>query len=199
MANEAPFLIRPTGESSFALDLYKKGILRRRKYVLFFERYTGEMNYLPESPGETTLRLSIEAAGLACRDESLKPKERRELTELVKGEILGADRFEWIEFRSQRAEAIRSNGIRLEGTLTLRGIEKPAALNITVVRLGNNRLELDATATLSLNDFGAKPASGGFTDQVELRVLLWPERGQATNHPGVRAAASSDARTGTRA
>jgi polyisoprenoid-binding protein YceI len=179
--NDTRYIIRPTGESSVAAQVFKSGLMARRKHVLFLQQYSGEVDYDCENPENSRVQLVFDATSVVCRDQWLKPEKRQSFLAFVQKEILAADDHEKITFSSNRINRISSTRFQLEGTLNLRGRAKPVLFEVVVIQNGKDRLEIDGTAQLRMSDYGIDRPTAlfgliGTKDEVVLRFLLWPER-----------------------
>jgi polyisoprenoid-binding protein YceI len=179
--NDTHYTIRPTGESSVAAQVFRSGLMARRKHVLFLQQYNGEVDYDCENPENSRVQLVFDATSVVCRDEWLKPEKRQSFLAFVQKEILAADDHEKITFSSNRINRISSTRFQLQGTLNLRGRAKPVIFEVVVIQNGKDRLEIDGTAQLRMSDYGIDRPTAlfgliGTKDEVVLRFLLWPER-----------------------
>ena len=179
--NESAYTIRPTNESSVAIQVFQSGLMATRKRVLFLERYHGKVDYDHANPERSRVELVFEANSVVCRDESLKPEKRQSLMSFIQKEILAADRHSQIAFSSDRIERKSPTRFQLEGTLNARGSSRPMLFEVVVIPKGKDRLEIDGTAKIKLSDYGIdRPTSlfglVGTKDEIALRFLLWPER-----------------------
>ncbi len=181
VTNDTRYIIRPTGESSVAAQVFKSGLMARRKHVLFLQQYSGEVDYDCENPENSRVQLAFDATSVACHDQWLKAEKRQSFLAFVRKEILAADDHEKITFSSNRINRITSTRFQLEGTLNLRGRAKPVLFEVVVIRNGKDRLEIDGTARLRMSDYGIDWPTAlvgliGTKDEIVLRFLLWPER-----------------------
>jgi polyisoprenoid-binding protein YceI len=179
--NDTRYIIRPTGESSVAAQVFRSGLMARRKHILFLQQYSGEVDYDCENPENSRVQLVFDATSLVCHDEWLKPEKRQSFLAFVQKEILAADDHEKISFSSNRINRISSSRFQLQGTLNLRGRANPVLFEVVVIQNGKDRLEIDGTAQLRMSDYGIDPPTAlfgliGTKDEVVLRFLLWPER-----------------------
>jgi polyisoprenoid-binding protein YceI len=184
LTNETRFTIQPTSDSSVAVQVFKSGLMAKRKHILFFQRYRGLVEYDSEHPENSRVEVSFDANSVVCRDEWLKPIKRLELLAFVQREVLDADRHEQIAFASDRVVRKSPTRFELVGTLGIRGSSKPVAFEVVVLQNGKDRLEIDGTATIKLSDFSIERPSAlfgliGTKDEIKLRFVLWPERAAA--------------------
>jgi polyisoprenoid-binding protein YceI len=178
---QSTYLVRPTSESSVAVQIFKSGLLTRRKHVLFFQQYRGELDYDCEKPEDSRIKLVFIASQVVCRDEWLTHEKRQSFLDSVRKEMLATDHHEEITFSSARIKRISPTRFELEGTLTLRGIVSPVVFELVAIQHGKDRLEIDGTARFKMSDYGIDRPSAffgliGTKDEVVLRFLLWPER-----------------------
>jgi polyisoprenoid-binding protein YceI len=184
LTNETRYTIRPTSESSVAVQVFKSGLMARRKHTLFLEHYSGLVDYDSEHPEKSRVEVFFDANSVVSRDEWLKSEKRRELVAFVQNEILAVDRHAEIAFSSGRVERKSSTRFELEGTLSIRGNSRQVGSEIVVLTHGKDRLEIDGTARIKLSDFDIDRPSAffgliGTKDEINLRFLLWPERAAA--------------------
>jgi polyisoprenoid-binding protein YceI len=64
--NESRFIIRPTSDSSVAAQVFKSGLMARRKHVLFLQQYSGEINYDCENPENSRVQLVFDPTSVVC-------------------------------------------------------------------------------------------------------------------------------------
>lgn len=181
---KARYEIRPSSESTLALEVFKKGLLAGKRHILFFERYAGELHYDQENPESSNMRLVVESRSIACSDKWLKPKQRKKVISFALSEMLAADRFPEIVFASTRITKKLSNLYELQGDLAMRGTVRPVSIHLAAKRIGAERLELDGEATIRMKDYGMEPPSAvlglaGTKNKMGLRFLLWAEQVKA--------------------
>ena len=144
------------------------------------ERFTIEI-------GDAGIRGRFDAASLrvVCaqsggKDDpaALSDRDRREIEATIVRHVLDASRFPFVEFRS--GSVAPSPGARIEGTLSIRGHDRPLALD---VRREGERAVVEAI--LHQPDFGIRPYSamlGALRIRPDVRVRLttpWPAQGRS--------------------
>ncbi len=181
ISNGHTFSIYRTSESSLAVELFKTGLMGRRKHVLFFERYQGTLDYDFDQPERSRGEIIVEANSLMCRDEGVKPEKRKEMAETFRAAMLDAETHPRIVLRTgeMRREAHRKFDVT--GELMFRGISKAIKAEVMAVPVGAQRIELDVRARFKMSDFGITPPKAmmglvGTQDEVAIRCLLFPER-----------------------
>lgn len=175
------YKILPSNDSTLAVELYKTGLMKRKKHLLFFEQFEGELWYLPGHPESSQVKMTMHAASLVCRDKWLRPKRQEEVARYARKEILGADLYPRITFASDRMAEKRIRGFAVEGILRIRDMARTVNLNLVVNQTKPETLQIDGDATFRLSEFEVlRPSSFfgliGTKDEVLIRLLLWATR-----------------------
>jgi len=179
------YMIRPTSESSISLEIFRRGLLSRKKHVLFFESYGGELEYDAKEPHNSRFTLRIDTESAVCRDAWLKPEKRKRVVLETKSEMLSVGQFPQIIFSSGAIQRNARHRFEVTGTLTIHGDAKAVTLSTALIMVGQNRIELDASGSVELTGYGLKvPPSlaglWGVKPDAGLRLLLFPERAPAS-------------------
>ena len=179
------YQIRPSTESTFALEVAKTGLMTSKKHVLFFEQYTGEVDYDSERPENSSVRLTVEARSVTCKDAWLKKKEqRKKIVDTAVNDMMAAGQHPQLAFSSTRISAKPHGQFEINGNLTVRGISKPIMFVAAAKPSGIDRLEIDGDAEINLKDYGLRPPSSmagliGTKSKMTLRFLVWAEKFRA--------------------
>jgi len=176
---EIQYTISASDDSTIAVEVYKTRLMRKRKHLLFFRSFSGCFLHAPDRPENSRLDLTIDATSIICRDQWLRPRQQRRVTEYVRNVALAADRRPQIRFSSSRLTPKSLRGFVVEGVLNVGGITRVLKLNLVLSPRSNARLQLDADAAVRLSDFGIKPPSSRFglvgtKDEALIHLLLWP-------------------------
>jgi polyisoprenoid-binding protein YceI len=175
------FEIHPSTESTFTLEVFKTGLQAGKKHFLFFEQYAGEIDYNAKAPEESAVRFTVEARSVTCKDQWVKPADRKKVVEAALNDMMAASQYPQITFESSSIAGTGKGQFEISGGLTVRGITKPIVFQAAVKPVGELRLEIDGDAQISLKDYGLKGPSAelglvGTKDQMLLRFLVWAER-----------------------
>jgi polyisoprenoid-binding protein YceI len=173
-----------SNDSSVAVEAFERGLFRKRRLILFFESFSGAFFHSLDSPQSSRLELQVDAASIVCRERSLSSGKRRRITQCAREVVLAAGQYPQIVFRSTSLTEKPLRGFVMQGDLTIRGITRTTKANLGLSEMSNDRLQLDADATIRLDDFGIKPPSSLFgltnlSQEAMVHVLLW------TNTPGL--------------
>jgi polyisoprenoid-binding protein YceI len=172
------YTISPSGDSTLAIEISKTGLSRRKKHLLFFERFSGEMCFAENNPAAFKLTLSVDAASVVCRDDKLSEKKRRAISEFVRNNVLAATGHPEIRFTSNSIRAKALRGFVVEGTLKIRDTARTVEVSTVLSPRRADYFQIDGDATLRLSDFALPRPSTlfgliGTKDEAPLRILLW--------------------------
>jgi polyisoprenoid-binding protein YceI len=181
IAEQTFYTILPSNDSTLAVEVYKTGLMKRKKHLLFFEQFRGELCYVPEHPETSKVKMTIDVASLVCRDKWLKTKRQQHVSGYTRKEILAADQYPHITFVSNRVTTKRIRGFAVEGALSIRNKTRPVNLNLVVNQTKPEMLQIDGDAVFRLSEFGIRQPSSlfglvGTKDEVLIRLLLWATR-----------------------
>jgi polyisoprenoid-binding protein YceI len=152
----AEYRIAPAAGSRMELQVEKTGFLRGKKHVFLFEKYEGTLQYHPEKPESSTVRLRIDAGSISCKDTWLSAKDLVKVQKYALEEMLAAERYAYIEFASTEIRSTGPGQFQAAGMLTIRGIGKPATVAVNA-KEHEASLELIGSAVVRLPDYGLKP------------------------------------------
>jgi polyisoprenoid-binding protein YceI len=175
------YTILPSNDSTLAVEVYKTGLMKRKKHLLFFEQFRGELCYVPERPETSRVKMTIDVASLVCRDKWLKPKRQQHVSSYTRKKVLAADQYPHITFASNRVTTKRIRGFSVEGVLSIRNMTRAVNLNLVVNQTKPEVLQIDGDAVFRMSEFGIRQPSSlfglvGTKDEVLIRLLLWATR-----------------------
>lgn len=170
--------ISPSLDSTLALEVFKTGLKRGKKHILFFENFHGELAYVKERPESSRLDVMIDANSVVCRDSWLRTRQQKQVTSFAKTQALDTAHHPEVRFASSRVSAKPLRGFLVEGVLALRGTTRNIRLNVVLTAMSRGRFQIDGDAALRLSDFGIHPPSSlfglnGTQDEALIRLLLW--------------------------
>jgi polyisoprenoid-binding protein YceI len=180
----ARYLIRPSAESTFTLEVSKTGLMAGKKHFLFFEQYAGEVDYDSKRPENSSVTLTVEARSVTAKDAWVKKKEeRKKIVETAVNDMMAANQYPQLKFSSTRIAGKSKGQFEIQGDLTIRGIAKPITFVAAAKPSGIERLEIDGDAQINLKDYGVTPPSAllgliGTKSKMTLRFLVWAEKQQ---------------------
>jgi polyisoprenoid-binding protein YceI len=181
----ARYVIRPSAESTFTLEVSKAGLMAGKKHFLFFEQYAGEVDYDSKRPENSSVTLTVEARSVTSKDAWVKKKEdRKKIVDAAVNDMMAASQYPQLKFASTRITSKSKGQFEIQGDLTVRGITKPITFVAAAKPSGIERLEIDGDAQINLKDYGLKPPAAmlgliGTKSKMTLRFLVWAEKSSA--------------------
>lgn len=137
--------------------------------VANFGQVEGSITYDAQDVAKSSVQVTLPLAGL----DSFVPK----LDEHLKtADFFDAAKFPTITFKSTKVEAAGDNKLKVSGDLTVKGVTKPAVLDVTLNKAGEqamlkvNAIGFDATTALKRSDFGMSMAVPNVSDEIGIRI-----------------------------
>jgi polyisoprenoid-binding protein YceI len=161
--------------------------------VAHFGQVDGTITYDPQNVGASSVSVTIPLAGMnshvAAFDKHLRSAE-----------LFEADKYPNITFKSTQVEAAGEGRLRVAGDLTVKGVTKPAVLDVTLNKVGEHPMKkvptigFDATTTLKRSEFGIDYGIAvGVSDEIRIRITT--EASVAKSDAAPRAKASIPPKT----
>jgi len=124
-------------------------------------RYRASVRFQGDDVGSMELDLTIDADSLSLADQ-VKPADREEIERRMRGDVLEASRHPEIIYRAscvsyEKVEASRFR-IRVEGPLSLHGVEAPHAIDLEL-QIAKDGVRLRGDAQVRLSDHDIKPVT----------------------------------------
>jgi len=169
--------IRPDDRAFLELTVEKTGLLSGKKHLFSFSRYQGALLFDFDAPERSTITLVIVADSVFCRDTWLGAKDLRKVQDYTVKDMLAADRYPRITFKSTAIYKLDGNHYEAQGLLTIRDVSRPA----TVVVALNTRSDafplIEGSSRVRLTDFGLKPPTAalgtiGTKNEMLFRFVL---------------------------
>ncbi len=175
---EASYTISPSIDSTIAIELFKTGLLRRKKHTLFFEKFSGDLSYAVDQPGMSRASIVIDTRSVVCRDAWLNGRKQELVTQYARDEALVTEAHPEVRFSSSGITLKPLRGFVVQGELTICDVTQPVKVNVVLSARKHDTLQIDGDATIRLSDFGIKPPSSlfgliGTGDEALIRILLW--------------------------
>lgn len=147
--------VAPAPDSRFALEVEKTGILKGKKHLFLFERYTGLLAMDVQFPERSKIELEIEARSAVLKDDWVKPDDVKKILETAQMDMLDSAKYPKLRFVSTKISAAPNGHFTVLGDLTIRNVTNP--VTVAVVHKGSEVFE--GTATVKLTDYKLKPPS----------------------------------------
>ena len=143
--------------STYKIDLDHSTVGFKIRHLLSytqgqFNEFDGIFDYDPEKPENSKVEVTVKAASIDTnvkqRDDHLRSKD-----------FFDVEQFPPLSFKSTKFEALSPEKGKLEGLLTLHGVEKPISFDVDIHGIakdawGNVRSAFSAAAKINRKDFG---------------------------------------------
>jgi polyisoprenoid-binding protein YceI len=136
-----------------------------------FNKVHGSFTYDPENVAASSVEATIDIAsidtGVADLDEHLQSAE-----------FFDAAKFATATYKSTAVSEAGPGKLKVDGELTLHGVTRPVALEVTVNKIGLHAASnkpsagFDATASLVRSDFGIERFTQNVSDQIRLEITV---------------------------
>ena len=127
-----------------------------------------------EDPEQSSVEVTIQAASINTNDVNRDNHVRT-------NDFLNVDEYPTLTFRSTKVELGSSNGWKVTGDLTVRGVTRPVVLDVEFQGViddpwGNQRLGFSASGEIDRNEFGvsfnAALETGGFVVGPKVKLEI---------------------------
>ena len=170
------YRIQPASGNRLALEVEKTGLMRGKKHLFLFERYSGSLQYDAQKPAASHIELEIDAASAVLKDEWIGEKDRKKVLEYALHDMWDVANHPKLKFASTRIEPAGEKRFKVHGALVVRGISKPAEVDISLDGSANE-LKVDGVSAIKMTSYGLKPPSAalgtiGTKDQMTVSFTI---------------------------
>jgi len=135
-----------------------------------FPDFTGSFTYDAENPGASKVDVSIDTA-------SVDTRHAKRNVHIRSADFLDVKKYPKASFVSTSYEESGNGNAVLNGDLTLHGVTKPVALEVTKIGegkdpWGNYRAGFEGSTTITMSDFGMNYDLGEASRTVEIYVSI---------------------------
>lgn len=162
--------------SKFTVQAFATGILSAMGHnpTIAINRFTGEVDFSPETLNSKGFKLSIDAASLTVQDD-ISDKDRREIERIMNEQVLETTSYPTIFYQSLAVQITKLEEslylAALNGTLNFHGVIRNQPLTARIAVFGE-MLRASGDFTLRQSDYQVKPvvvAGGALKLKDELR------------------------------
>lgn len=151
--------------SQINVILTQEGMIRRRypTHRVVAKSFNGKIS-LPDDETKMAVEMEAEAKMMTNADELMSEFERKEFHNVLRNEMLEAEKFPTIRFVSVSVGNVKKSGDKrsftLNGDLILRGMTKRMSVPVNAT-ISEKELRAIGEAKLKQSDFGLKPFEKG--------------------------------------
>jgi polyisoprenoid-binding protein YceI len=162
--------------------------------VAHFGQVDGTITYDVQDVGASSVAVTIPLSGMNSHVEAFDKHLRS-------ADLFDADKYPTITFKSTKVESAGEGRLRVAGDLTVKGVTKPAVLDVTLNKVGEHPMKkvptigFDATTTLKRSDFGIAYAVPAVSDEIRIRITTEASVAKGDAAPAPRAQASIPPKT----
>lgn len=129
----------------------------------------GTINYDAKNVKASSVKVTLPLSGMDVYSVKFDQHIRSD-------QLLDTAKFPTIAFESTKVEAVGKGKLRVSGNVTVKGVTKPAVLDVTLNGQGvhpmakKEAIGFNATTTLKRSDFGLDYAVPMVSDEVTIRI-----------------------------
>lgn len=171
------YQVDPT-QGRFVVRVFSGGMLRMfgHDHTISIKDFSGSVEIVSPSLEQSSLRLKVKANSLAVSDAGVSAKDRTEIENTMRKQVLDVERFPEILFTSTRVTATKISEndyqVSLEGRLQLHGVTRTETIPVRVTVDGKD-LHARGEFPLRQSNYGIKPvAAAGGTVKVKNEIKL---------------------------
>jgi polyisoprenoid-binding protein YceI len=152
------------GQSNFTVQAFVEGLLSTFGHnpVIAIRDFGGEAEFVPGTLAGARVRMTIRADSLVITGD-VKEKDRREMEQQMRDDVLEVSRYPEIVFESKSVTASRIREgryrARVIGDLTLRGVTQPNLWIHAEVTFADERLRAQGEFSIRQTDYKIKPVT----------------------------------------
>jgi polyisoprenoid-binding protein YceI len=181
-AQPGAYRIHPGDATRLELEVEKSGLYSGKSHIFLFSRYQGDLDYDAANPEASRLTLVIEAASAELQDKWVNEKQFKEIVDFTFEEMLAADRYPEIRFRSKQVTRKGEFAFDVEGDLTIRDKTRPVRVAVTLENESGREVAFKGKAVIDMTAYGLKPPRAalgliGTKPEMQFRFFL-----KATRH-----------------
>ena len=152
------FLLGPSAlAATYKIDTDHTTVSFKIRHILtnvqgHFKQFEGSFDYDPDKPDTWKTEATIQTASI---DTNVAPRDKH----LRSPDFFDADQFKTITFKSTGVTDVTPTNAKLNGLLTIHGVQKPVTLNLDILGVakdpwGNTIASFTATTKVKRKDFG---------------------------------------------
>ncbi len=151
------FLSQPVSAATYTIDVDHTTVSFKIRHILShvqgqFRQFEGSFDYDPEKSETWKANATLQAASI---DTNVEPRDKH----LRSADFFDAEKYPTLSFVSTGVTDVTPTSAKLNGLLTIHGVEKPAVFDLQIHGVakdpwGNTRASFTATTTINRKDFG---------------------------------------------
>lgn len=171
LVGQQPLRLTPGPGQAFVLEVDKTGLMSGKTHRFVFPKFTGEVLESRDGPAKSQVTFAVSTREILCEDTWVSSKDRQKILEYARNEMLAANQYPELRFRSTSVASLGAGQYLVEGQLTIRDRTRAVPVNVQATP---DRW-FTGSATVRLSEFGLKPAKaalGAIGTRDEMRVTF---------------------------
>lgn len=134
-----------------------------------FDKVEGDFQFDAVDPTKSSLTVTIPISSI---DTGVADLDK----DLLGADFFDVDKFPTATFKSTRVQRVGAHGLKVDGTLTIHGVTKPAVLDVTINKIGMHPMAgrpaagFDAKTTIKRSDFGIAKYVPNVSDEIAISI-----------------------------
>lgn len=139
----------------------------------------GQIVYDADKVSASSVQVTLPMSGLSSFSQKFDDH-------LKSADFFDAAKFPEATFKSTSVESAGEGKLKVNGTLTIKGVSKPVVLNVTLNKVGEHPMAkvpaigFDAATTIKRSDFGVDKYAPNVSDEVKLQITTEATAEKAT-------------------
>jgi polyisoprenoid-binding protein YceI len=133
-----------------------------------FDKWNATLTFASRDPTSAVFQVEIQTASVHCRDS-------KNDDQMKSGDLLNVAQHPVISFKSNKVVQTGKNAYDLVGTFTMRGVSKPATLNLVIADQGGGSGYVQGIVPFDLKDYGMT-SSSRIDERGEVDLILKAEQ-----------------------
>ncbi len=177
--------IRPSESGRLALTVEKTGLYRGKKHLFLFQKFDGRLDLDSGRPEASKIELNVDSGSLVCKDDWVSAGDLKKVEQTALDDMLAVKQHPAMTFVSTAIQPLGGDKYEAQGTLTIRGLTKPATVSVALDASNPAMLRLQGSAIIRLTDYKLKPPSAllgaiGTKNEMTLNFTLVANKAGAT-------------------
>jgi polyisoprenoid-binding protein YceI len=135
----------------------------------YFEKVEGNFQFDPADPTRSSIAVTIPISSMHTGVAKLD-------ADLQSVDFFDAAKFPTATFKSTRVQKVGARGLKVSGDLTIHGVTRPAVLDVTINKIGEQPMAgraaagFDAKTTIKRSDFGIAKYGPNVSDEIAIAI-----------------------------
>ena len=154
------YSVTPMPGNRFTLEVEKTGLMKGKKHLFSFPKYTAKLQYDPSAVTASKVEFTLDGASMVCEDDWVKPKDKEKILEWGLNKMIEVNKHPQLRFVSGKVTEGVAGHFQIAGSLSIRDIERPVIISLTKSD-SSSGVTLDGQSSIDMREWGMKPPTAG--------------------------------------